>query len=223
MEINWLLYSVLGTSIIAIVGLSLILLLWKYIKFGLELTIKKNILLVFIADAKNNLGWPKIANINSDNFTYNDATYVWNSEAVKEGSILGFPYVIFNAKDTRSTAGIYWHNVEYDEKNDQFNPKFHKIVVKEGITKKVPDLQTHKSSVVMGTTFMRTVIMNEAFRLAITDFIKKNKTVLYTLFGIGIACGITLYFIWTLHSDILPPMIEKLDIIIELLRAKNAN
>lgn len=187
-------YALLGLITMGFLGITASALSLPYIKFNMILQWKKmrhgrqNIGLALVRNMGGNLPIPKVIVIKDNKEETPEALNMYERSMFTEGTLFGYPFIIVDSEDTKTSYGLY--KVQC---NDDGTPQYH--TVRTGIKNEdgkeivmqtdIPNLDKIKSSVTVSPYLMKTIISASALSLAVQDFIKQNK---YTLYCAGGAC-----------------------------------
>ena len=182
---------------------------WPYVLFALRLGRKinkwgyNNVGFMFLRNKSNNFNFPELIDLRQTKKERHIGdkieTFVYSREQLENGKFFGFPYVIFDDDDNKTSIGLYYH-----QSDENGNPLFEDVLVgfsekKEPILRKRPLLTTFKPAVTMPPSFYRVIIDGERMTKALVDFFEKYRVIIYCVLGVGvlvIAVGGIAYYIY---------------------------
>jgi hypothetical protein len=181
-------YTLLGIIIVGGLFITASVVSMKFIIFNVKLLFrvmtwkKQNVGLVFMRNLGNSWGLPEIVNISDNKVENKNEFRIFSREQFKEGSWFGYPYILTDREDCKTSYGLYkaqcddeghplTHNIFSGQKNEMGKDLY--------IETKIPVLSAVKTSVSVNPHLMKTVIAGGALNSAIKDFLDKNKYLLY--------------------------------------------
>lgn len=185
----------------ALLGISLIFIpVYKWLTFGWKLfikgTLKKGkVALLFIKDKSNNIGFPRIVNINREEYNIGNKKYLLNENFLGEGRFFGFPYFIFTSNDSKTSAGWYFHKTD-EEGIPLFKKNGEKIIT------------PIKPSVSLPPEIFEAIVTSEHLTSKIKELFKKHQVTLYILLGIGGLLLVSVYLNYQVYSEKIPEILE---------------
>lgn len=226
MEI-YILYSVVAISLIFAL---LFLLSMPYGVLGLKLWFakmrwKKDTGLLLLFNKAGVISKIVPINLQGDKYTLKgkggqeQRDYTYSRDQIMKGTFLGFPYIMMDADDTKTTVGMYYQ---------QSHPETHEPLFYDE-QKTVPVLSPIKDSVSLSPSYFQALVGDHTLTMALKDFLAKNKQIIM-IAGVGvIAAGAAAFFAFDIISTHVPEILkqiaaanDKLTQILELLQQVTA-
>lgn len=226
MEI-YILYSIVG---VAMLFMLLFLLSMPYGMLGLKLWFakirwKKDTGLLLLFNKAGVISKIVPINLQKDKYTIKGKSgqeqkdYTYSREQVMKGTFLGFPFIMMDADDTKTTVGMYYQ---------QSDPQTHEPLFYDA-DKTIPVLSPIKDSVSMSPAYFQALVGDHTLTMALKDFMAKNTQIIM-IAGVGvIAAGAAAYFAFDIVSTHVPEILkqiaatnDKLTQILEILQQVTA-
>jgi len=180
--------------------------------FGIKLFFKGifnkgKIGLFFPYDKSENIGFPKIINLNNDMVEFGTKMYPLTQEHFGPGRFMGYPWTIQSENDAKTSIGLYY------EQTDSVGDSIECVSAymnEEGKQEEYSNtlIKPIKPSVTLPPDIFKGIISAKALVTVIQELFKKHKTQIYLIGGLLAMTAISVYFTFEVKSTSIPEILR---------------